>query len=228
MKMKSHSSIFFMFLIIVAFSSIQVCLADYDNLQDTCPSSPSNKQTTLFINGLSCNTPTNTSAHDFKNMELSKAGSRDDFGSSINIVTASKFPGLNTLGISIGRTDIEMDGIVNLHNHPRATEMIFVKDGVLEAGFLDTQNKVFQKTIKEGDVFVIPKGLFHYFLNRGVEAATVLSVFNSQNPGLGSLTATPSSIESVEKIKRKLISLSELEHDSVYDLSLAVSEIIYS
>ncbi|MCI33877.1 germin-like protein [Trifolium medium] len=105
--------------------------------------------------------------------------------------------------------------------------MIFVKEGVLEVGFLDTQNKLFQKALKEGDVFVIPKGLFHFFLNRGVEVTTVFSVFNSQNPGLGSPTATPSS-ESVEKIKRKLISLSESEVDSVDDLSLAVSEIIYS
>lgn len=227
MKMKSHSSFFFMFLT-VAFSSIRISLADCANLQDTCPTSPSKKQTT-FINGFSCNNPSNTLAHDFKTMELSKAGSIDDSGSSINIVTASKFPGLNTLGISIGRTDIEVDGIVNLHNHPRASEMIFVEEGVLEAGFLDTQNKVFQKSLKEGDVFVIPKGLFHFFLNRGVEVATVLSVYNSQNPGLGSLNATPpSSSESVEKIKRKLISLYELELDNVNDLSLAVSEIIYS
>ncbi|KAK2391176.1 germin protein precursor [Trifolium repens] len=215
--MKSHSSFYFMFLI-VAFSNIQICLADCDNLQDTCPTS---------INGLTCNNPSNKSAHDFKTMELSKSGSRDKFGSSINIVTASKFPGLNTLGISIGRTDIEVDGIVNFHNHPRASEMIFVKEGVLEVGFLDTQNKLFQKALKEGDVFVIPKGLFHFFLNRGVEVTTVFSVFNSQNPGLGSPTATPF-FESVEKIKRKVISLSELEVDSVDDLSLAVSEIIYS
>lgn len=224
MKMKSYSSFFFMFLI-AAFSSIQVSLADCDNLQDTCPTS---EKKTAFINGLSCNNPANKSAHDFKTMELSKAGSKDTFGSSVNIVTASEFPGLNTLGISIGRTDIEVDGIVNLHNHPRASEMIFVNEGVLEVGFLDTQNKLFQKALKEGDVFVLPKGLFHYFLNRGVEVSTVFSVFNSQNPGFQSLTPKPSTSESVEKIKRKLISLSELELDSVNDLSLAVSEIIYS
>lgn len=211
-------------LLFLAFSSIQVCLADCDNLQDTCPSE---KQSTIFINGLPCNNPANTAAHNFKTMELTKAGSRDNFGSSTNIVTASKFPGLNTLGLSIGRIDIEVDGIVNLHNHPRATEMIFVKEGVLEAGFLDTQNKVFQKSLKAGDVFVIPKGLFHFFLNRGLEVATVFSVFNSQNPGLGSLTFSPSS-ESVEKVKEKLVSLSDLQLDSANDLSLAVSEIIYS
>ncbi|XP_061348192.1 germin-like protein 11-1 [Gastrolobium bilobum] len=164
-------------------------------------------------------------------MELSKAGSRDEFGSSMNIVTASKFPGLNTLGLSIGRTDIEVDGVVNLHNHPRATEMIFVNKGILVVSFLDTQNKLFQKSLKEGDVFVIPKGLFHFILNRGLEVATLFSVFSCQNPGVGSFRATPSdtTLESVEKLKRKLVSLSDSEElHSINGLNLEVFEMIYS
>ncbi|KAK7282327.1 hypothetical protein RIF29_11004 [Crotalaria pallida] len=183
MEVKFHSS-FFLMLFFVSFTRIQqVCSADCDNLQDTCPSgSP-----TIFINGVPCKNPSNTTAQDFKTTELSKAGPRDAFGSSMNIVTASKFPGLNTLGLSIGRIDIEVDGMVNFHNHPRATEMIFVKEGMLEATFLDTKNQVFQKSLKAGDVFVLPKGLFHFFLNRGSGVATVFSVFNSQNPGLESL-----------------------------------------
>ncbi|KAJ1401264.1 RmlC-like cupin domain superfamily [Sesbania bispinosa] len=230
MKMKSNSSFLLLFFF-VALTSIQVCISDCDNIQDTCPTdSPPSKQN-IFINGLTCKNTPNTSAHDFKTMELTKPGSRDDFGSSVNIVTASKFPGLNTLGLSIARTDIEVDGLVNLHNHPRATEMVFVREGVLVAAFLDTQNQLFQKLLRTGDVFVIPKGLFHFFLNRGVEVATVFSVFNSQNPGLGSLTATPSSdttLESVEKLKRKFISLSDSELHSVNDLGLAMWDIIYS
>lgn len=215
-KMKPHSFFLFMFFLVALSSIIQFSLADCDNLKDTCPTAPSGKQNTLFVNGFPCNNPTNTSAHDFKTMELSNAGSRDDSGSSINIVTASKFPGLNTLGISIGRTDIDVDGIVNLHNHPRATEMVFVTEGVLEAGFLDTQNKVFNKTLSEGDVFVFPKGLFHFFLNRGVGAATVFSVFNSQNPGLESLTAKTSNSESVEMLRRKLLSLSDSQNFAAF------------
>lgn len=228
MKMKSHSSNFFTFFL-VAFTIIHVCLADCDNLQDICiADSPGNQ----FINGLPCKNPTNTSAHNFKSTELSKSGSRDKFGASINIVTASNFPGLNTLGLSIGRTDIQVDGIVNLHSHPRATEMIFVKEGVVAAAFLDTQNKLFQKLLKAGDVFVVPKGLFHFLLNRGVEVATVVSVFNGQNPGFETLMGTTPSddttLESVEKVKRKLIAVSDLELHGVNDSTLAMLEIIYS
>ncbi|XP_027361586.1 germin-like protein subfamily 3 member 4 [Abrus precatorius] len=225
MKIKFHSSLFFMFLI--AFTSIKVSLADCDNLQDTCPTASPDKHA-IFINGLPCENPLNKSAHDFKSMELSNGGTRDAFGSSMKIVTASKFTGLNTLGISVGRIDIEVDGLVNLHNHPRATEMIFVREGVLEAAFLDTQNQLFQKALKAGDVFVIPKGLFHFFLNRGVQVATLFSVFNSQNPGLGSLTSFPSTVESTEKLKRKLISLYDSQVDGVNDLTSAVLDIMYS
>ncbi|XLR48035.1 hypothetical protein HN51_032258 [Arachis hypogaea] len=234
MSMNLCSSFFFMFFIATPFTCIiHVCSADCDNLQDTCPTSLPEKET-IFINGLPCKSKDNNTAQDFKTAELTRAGPRDNFfGSSMNIVSASKFPGLNTLGISISRIDIEVDGMVNLHNHPRATEMIYVNQGVLAAAFLDTQNQFFQKSLRAGDVFVIPKGLFHFFLNRGSAAAVIFSVFNSQNPGLGSLSAsTPSetTLESVENLKRKLItSFSDLElHHGITDLASQILEIIYS
>ncbi|KAK7316950.1 hypothetical protein RJT34_00787 [Clitoria ternatea] len=215
MGMKSYSFLFLMFFIVASITNIQICLADCDNVKDTCPTTE--KQGTLFINGLPCKDQGNTSAHDFKSMELSKAGPRDAFGASVNIVNASTFPGLNSLGLSIGRSDMEVDGIVNLHNHPRATEMVFVWEGTVVAGFLDTQNKLFQKSLKAGDVFVIPKGLFHFFLNRGVGVATVFSVFNSQNPGVGSLTSGVT-----------LESLSDSQLVGANDFTSLFSDIIYS
>ncbi|KAL2347231.1 hypothetical protein Fmac_001231 [Flemingia macrophylla] len=225
MKTKSHFP--FLLVFFTAFTIQHVCSTECDNLNDFCPTTQPHENA-IFINGLPCENPSNTSAHDFKSMELSKPGSRDGFGSLVKIVTASKFPGLNTLGLSIGRSDIEVDGLVNLHNHPKATEMVFVSEGVLVAAFLNTQNKLFQKTLKAGDVFVIPTGLFHFFLNRGEQVATVFSVFNSQNPGLGSLTSIPSdSLESIEKLKRKIVSLSDLQLHGVNDLTEAVLDIIY-
>lgn len=226
--MKSFAYIFFMFFF-VAFTSIQLCLADCDNLQDTCPAVPPKKQT-IFINGLPCKSPTNVTAQDFKTTELSNPGSKDIFGASIKIVTAAEFPGLNTLGLSIGRSDIDGDGLVNFHYHPRATEIIFVTKGILLAGFIDTKNQVFQKVITAGDVFVFPKGLFHFYLNRGFDDATVFSVFNSQNPGLVSITATTSdnTLESLDKLKRKLISLSASEVHDVTSLTMPGLESIFS
>jgi oxalate decarboxylase/phosphoglucose isomerase-like protein (cupin superfamily) len=201
-------NIFFVFFFNL-LTKIQVSLADCDNLRDTCPSIPPNKQT-IFINGLPCKNPANVTAQDFKTAELNNASSTDIFGASVKLVTAAEFPGLNTLGLSIGRIDIDNDGLVNFHYHPRATEMIFVKKGVLLVGFIDTQNQVFQNVLKVGDVCVFPKGLFHYILNQGFEEAIVYSVYNSQNPGQVSIIPTTSdtTLESVEKLKKKIISLS--------------------
>ncbi|KAK7256914.1 hypothetical protein RIF29_30490 [Crotalaria pallida] len=224
--MKSFANIFFIFL--VAFTSIQLCLAECDNLQDTCPAVPPKKQT-IFINGLPCKSPANVTAQDFKTTELSDPGSTDIFGASIKIVTAAEFPGLNTLGLSIGRTDIDGDGLVNFHYHPRATEIIYVTKGLLIAGFIDTQNQVFQEFLKVGDVFVFPKALFHFILNHGFQDATVISVFNSQNPGLVSITAPTfdNTLESLEKQKRKLISLSASKVHDVTSLTMAGLESIF-
>ena len=58
----------------------------------------------------------------------------------------------------------------------------------MRAGFIDTEKKVFQKLLKEGDVFVFPRGLLHFCLNAGYELAVAFSVLNSQNPGVVSIT----------------------------------------
>ncbi|OIW06144.1 hypothetical protein TanjilG_01771 [Lupinus angustifolius] len=223
--MKLFANIFFMFF--VAFTSIQHCYADCENLQDTCPTVSPKKQT-IFINGLPCKNPANITAQDFKTSELSNPGSKDIFGASLKFVTASEFPGLNTLGLSIGRTDMDGDGLVNFHYHPRATEIIFVTKGVLLAGFVDTKNQVFQEFLNVGDVFVFPKGLFHFILNNGFQDATAISVFNSQNPGLVSITATTfdNTVESLENLKKRLASLSE-GHD-VANLTMPGLESIFS
>ena len=128
-------------------------------------------------------------------------------------MSAAEFIGLNTLGLSIGRTDLDGNGLVNFHYHPRATEIIYVTKGVLLAGFVDTKNQYFQKFLKVGDVFVFPKALFHFFLNTDFEEATVFSVYNSQNPGFVSLSPTTfdTTLESLDKIKKRLISLSASE-----------------
>ncbi|XP_028766056.1 germin-like protein subfamily 3 member 4 [Neltuma alba] len=200
-EMNSAAPHFFVFFFVV-LTSIKVCVADCDNLQDTCPAASPEEQT-IFINGLSCKNPAEIAPHDFKNMDFGEAGSTDNIvRSSMKIISAPEFPGLNTLGLSIGRTDIGVDGMVRPHQHPRATEMIFVVEGVLVAGFLDTDNKIFQTMLNVGDVFVFPRGLFHFFLNRGRGAAILLSVFNSRNPGMESVNTPPldTAIDSLQKL----------------------------
>ncbi|KAK7405661.1 hypothetical protein VNO78_07241 [Psophocarpus tetragonolobus] len=229
--LKSFVNLFFILLFFVAFTNIiQFSLGDCDNLQDTCPAVPPNKQT-IFINGLQCKNPVNVTVQDFITTELSTSGSRDIFGAAMKIVSASEFIGLNTLGLSIGRIDLDGNGLVNFHYHPRATEMIFVTKGAVLAGFVDTKNQYFQKFLKVGDVFVFPKALFHFSLNTGFEEATVFSVYNSQNPGFVSLSPTTSfdtTLESLDKIKRRLMSLSASEIQDVTGFISPEWETIYS
>lgn len=107
---------------------------------------------------------------------------------------------------------MEVDGIVTPHSHPRAAEILFVSKGVVTVGFIDTSNQVFQKVLREGDVFIIPKSMLHFCFNVGYEFATIFSVLNSQNPGLIDISGAVfgSSSEAATKMKERVVSLSSL------------------
>ncbi|MBA0718453.1 hypothetical protein Golax_006200 [Gossypium laxum] len=176
-----------LFIIILCSTSISICLADNDNLQDACPTNTTVTRM-VFINGFPCKNPQSISSADFTTSNLKHAGDTDNFlHSSVNIVTAADFPGLNTLGLSIARTDLDLDGMVMPHSHPRASELFFVHKGIVLAGFIDTNNTLFESLINEGDVFLFPRGLLHFCMNAGYEPAIAFSVMNSQNPGVVSI-----------------------------------------
>ncbi|KAJ8772443.1 hypothetical protein K2173_027620 [Erythroxylum novogranatense] len=203
---------FLLFSIIVC-NCVLICLADCDNLQDFCPTATTGKQD-VFINGFPCKTPANATASDFRSSKLSHAGDTDNFlRSSVTIATAADFLGLNTLGLSVARTDLDVDGIVMPHSHPRASEVFFVSKGIVIAGFIDTKNQPFQKFLKEGEVFVFPRGLLHFCLNAGYEAAVVFSVLNSQNPGVVNIAGAIFGIdqEGMHRLVKKLKNLSSVE-----------------
>jgi quercetin dioxygenase-like cupin family protein len=217
-------------ILFVICACIRISLGDYDNLRDTCPTSTLGKQT-VFINGFTCKNPANVSASDFKTSNLNHVGDTDNFyRSSVTIVTAADFPGLNTLGLLIARTDIDVDGLVTVHSHPRASEMLYVSNGVITAGFIDTRNKLFLKDLGEGDVFVFPRGLLHFCFNIGYELATVFSVFNSQNPGVVRVADAmfePHS-DSVDKLVRRLIFHSGSKVNRMKNVTLAGFAGLYS
>ena len=205
------------FSIISTLIMIKTCSADHDNLHDTCPAASADQEKqTIFINGLPCKNPSTITPQDFKSTKLTQPGDTDNFSrSATKIVTASDFPGLNTLGLSIGRTDLEVDGTVMPHSHPRASEMFFVEKGTVIAGFIDTNNNVFESVLKAGDVFVFPRGLLHFCFNQGFNVATAYSVLNSQNPGVASISGAlfkpDRSVETVNKLAKSLVSFSRHE-----------------
>lgn len=193
-------------------SCTRECLADSSPLQDLCPTAQEEKH--VFINGLLCKNRTIVVASDFKTSELNHAGNTDNFFfSSVNVVTAADFPGLNTQGLSIARTDMEVNGIVLPHVHARASELFYVGHGIVIAGFIDTEGRLFQKILREGDVFVFPRGLLHFCLNAGYELATGYSVLNSQNPGVVSITDAMFGSDPfmLERLVKRMVCLSSTE-----------------
>ncbi|XP_009773220.1 germin-like protein subfamily 1 member 17 [Nicotiana tabacum] len=178
-------------LAIAAFFSSQLAYAyDLNPLQDICVGD-TDSNGSVFMNGQFCKDPKLAKSDDFFASGLNIKGNiaLPKWGYSVTILDAITMPGLNTLGISISRADLEPKGLVPFHTHPRATELITILEGTIYAGFLlpDFPNifksRLFSKILNPGEVFVIPEGLIHFLYNVGHNNATVLASFNSQRPG---------------------------------------------
>lgn len=97
---------------------------------------------------------------------------------------AAQFPGVNGLGVSMARLDLAPCGLIPMHTHPGATELLFVAQGSIQSAFISSANKVYLKTLKKGDIMVYLQGLLHFQINaRGMPAIAYLS-FSSPMPGL--------------------------------------------
>lgn len=162
--------------------------ADPDLLQDVCVADLTSG---VKVNGFTCKDIANISAADFSFDGLAKPGlTNNTFGSLVTAANVQKIPGLNTLGVSLSRIDYAPGGLNPPHTHPRATEIVFVLEGELDVGFITTANVLISKSIKQGEIFVFPKGLVHFQKNNGKVAAAVIAAFNSQLPGTQSIATT--------------------------------------
>ncbi|PON84342.1 Germin [Trema orientale] len=106
-------------------------------------------------------------------------------------VSMAEFPALN--GQSVGYAVLQYPaGTTNPpHTHPRSAELLFVIDGTLEVGFVDTTNKLYTQSLQTGDIFVFPKGLVHFQYNADPQnSAVAISAFGSANAGTVSLPNT--------------------------------------
>ncbi|PHU14043.1 Germin-like protein subfamily 1 member 15 [Capsicum chinense] len=184
-------------LAITAFFSSPAYAYDSNPLQDICVA-VNDTQASVFVNGKICKDPNLAKADDFFVSGLNVSGSAvPGFGFSSKFVNVNNMPGLNSLGISIARADLEPQGLVPLHTHPRATELMTVLEGTVYSGFLVPdavsffKSRLFSKILNPGDVFVFPIGLMHFQYNLGRKKATMLASYNSQNPGIVTI---PSSI----------------------------------
>ncbi|KAG4996366.1 hypothetical protein JHK84_027416 [Glycine max] len=134
---------------------------------------------------LPCKNSSEVITEDFVFSGLTKASENfSNTGLAVVSANPTNFPGLNTLGLSFARADIEVGGINPPHFHPRATELVHVLQGKVYSGFVDSNNRVFARVLEQGEVMVLPKGLVHFMMNVGDEPATLFGSFNSQNPGI--------------------------------------------
>ncbi|XP_050383118.1 auxin-binding protein ABP19a-like [Argentina anserina] len=168
------SRFFFLFSLIItsSYAAMQdFCVADY-----AAPQSPA---------GYACKDPTKVTVDDFVFSGLRVAGNI----SSINKVRFSSafavnFPGLNGLGVSLVRSDFSVGGVVSIHSHRDATELVILIEGTVLAGFIASNNKPYVKSLNKGDTMVFPQGLFHFLVNVGNTPALAYASFSSANPGV--------------------------------------------
>ncbi|CAL5001736.1 unnamed protein product [Urochloa decumbens] len=152
--------------------------------QDFCvanlllPSTPS---------GYQCKPNLLVTAADFHSDALAKPGQLvAPFNTSFAGATVKQFPGVNGLGLAATRLDVRVGGVMPLHAHPEASQLLIVVKGALSASFISAAdtNKVYTKEVREGEIFVFPQGLLHFHYNIGSETAVAFSAYSSSNPGL--------------------------------------------
>ncbi|KAK9099500.1 hypothetical protein Syun_026545 [Stephania yunnanensis] len=135
--------------------------------------------------GYSCKDPAKVTVDDFVYSGLAAVGNTSNLiKASVAPAFAAQFPGLNGLGISVARLDLAPGGVIPFHTHPAGNEVLIVLQGVICAGFVDTANKVYLKTLNKGDVMIFPTGLLHFQVNGGGSLATAIVSFSSSQPGL--------------------------------------------
>ncbi|XP_021898150.1 germin-like protein subfamily 1 member 18 [Carica papaya] len=180
----------FQFLVIVVFLALASFIAyayDPSPLQDYCVAT-NDTELGVFVNGNFCKDPKDVTSDDFFYPELLNPLDIDNqLGFNAIFVFVDKFPGLNTLGISLAYAEFAPRGVAPPHIHPRGSEIIIVLEGTIFIGFVvsdQNNNTFFYKVLGRGDVFLIPIAQVHFAYNIGNTTATALVAYNSQNPGV--------------------------------------------
>ncbi|KAK3428377.1 auxin-binding protein ABP19a [Eucalyptus grandis] len=165
-----------LFLFSLLFSSSHASVQDFCVANLKGPDTPA---------GYTCKSPAKVTVKDFVFSGLGVAGNTTNIiKAAVTPAFVGQFPGVNGLGISAARLDLAPAGVVPLHTHPGASELLFVVHGKILAGFISSANDVYLMTLKRGDIMVFPQGLLHFQINAGGSKAIAVVSFSSANPGL--------------------------------------------
>ncbi|CAN1328255.1 Auxin-binding protein ABP19b [Linum perenne] len=173
----SFTVILLLFSIISSYShsiqAVDFCVADLNGYQ-----TPS---------GYVCKNPTNVTVDDFVFSGLvSAASTKNRDKAAATPASVQQFPGLNGLNLAAARFDLAPGGVRPLHVHPHASELIYVVEGTVTAGFVSgaESNTVYVKQLKQGEIMVFPQGLVHFQVNTGNKNAVVFATFGNADPGV--------------------------------------------
>ncbi|XP_010672556.2 putative germin-like protein 2-1 [Beta vulgaris subsp. vulgaris] len=152
-------------------------------LQDFCIA-VNDPNSAVLVNGNHCKNPKEVTIDDFlyKGFNI-PADTNNTQGASATLVDITRFPAVNTQGVSMARVDFAPYGLNTPHLHPRGSEVFAVMEGIMYAGFVTTDYKLYDTILKKGDIIVFPQGLIHFQLNLGKTDALAIASFGSQNPG---------------------------------------------
>ncbi|KAK2645242.1 hypothetical protein Ddye_020437 [Dipteronia dyeriana] len=135
--------------------------------------------------GYSCKKAAKVTVDDFVFSGLGAGGNTSNIiKAAVTPAFSAQFPGVNGLGISMARLDLAAGGVIPMHTHPGASEVLVVVQGSICAGFISSANAVYFKSLKKGDIMVFPQGLLHFQINAGGSPALAFVSFSSPVPGL--------------------------------------------
>ena len=159
------------FLLMASAAAQDFCVADTKSA--TTPS------------GYPCRAASSVTTADFVFTGLAKAGAVNNIiGAAVTPAFTEQFPGVNGLGISAARLDLAPGGVIPLHIHPGANEVLLVTQGYICAGFISSDNHAYSQTLTAGQLMVFPRGLLHYQINVGNSSAVGFPFFSNPEPGL--------------------------------------------
>ncbi|CAL0313013.1 unnamed protein product [Lupinus luteus] len=166
--------IFFLFAFLLSTINSHVAARDF------CVADLRSVETSV---GYPCKLPNTVTVDDFIFSNFT-VGTPNQFNFSVTLAIVDNFPALNGLGFSMARIELEEGAIVPMHTHADATEVVVAGSGPgkYTTGFISSDNMVYIKTLVEGDIMVIPKGLLHFGFNAGEGKASGMAVFSSEKP----------------------------------------------
>ncbi|KAK9907828.1 hypothetical protein M0R45_000199 [Rubus argutus] len=170
------STLKFIALLISSFAIIQMAMADPDIISDFIKPTP--------------NATVDANYFTFTGMRVLIGGAPPTTFTVLK-ATMAEFPALFGQSVSYAVLQFPSGTVNPPHTHPRSAELLFLIDGTLEVGFVDTKNNLFNQTLQAGDMFVFPKGLVHYQYNADSQnSALAISAFGSASAGTVSIPAT--------------------------------------